>query len=94
MKMFMLPALAGLLLGATSVPAMAQHRDPPRKENPRGHSDHNSGPSRKPASHAAPRPGSRKANYTPHQRSCMQRFKSYDPRSDMYVVRGRKVRCR
>lgn len=40
----------------------------------------------------APKPHT--AKFTPHQRRCMARYKSYDPRTDTHVVNGRRVRCR
>ncbi|SEJ93080.1 BA14K-like protein [Sphingobium sp. AP50] len=36
----------------------------------------------------------KKDSYTAHQKSCMNRYKSYNSSSDTYLLKGKKVRCK
>lgn len=36
----------------------------------------------------------KKASHSPHQKRCIDRYKSYNSRNDTYVLRGKRVRCK
>ncbi|HUD93506.1 BA14K family protein [Sphingobium sp.] len=80
MLLFKLPIITTIaLLSLFIVPAHAQSQ--------RNHKEQERPDPTKPKA-------SRPSNQSRHQKACVSRYKSYNPSSDTYLLRGKRVRCR
>ena len=85
------PLAAAVLIGLTSAPAAAQtQHDANSRPSTIGTTAKRTTSAQPTKANANEAPSSSKK----HQMACRSKYKSYDAKSDSYLYRGKKVRCR